>query len=141
MIYIVNGPNLNLLGKREPSIYGKTTLEEINKKLHKIAEETKEELVFFQNNSEGSIIDYLQSLSPHSKVIFNPGALAHTSIALRDCISGCELDVIEVHISNIYNREEFRHHSFISPVCLGTITGLGINSYILALNYFLNKDE
>ena len=141
MIYIINGPNLNLLGKREPNIYGTETLEQIENKLLKLAKNNKEELVFFQSNSEGSIIDYMQNLPEHSKIIFNPGALAHTSIALRDCISGCKLDIIEVHISNIYNREEFRQHSYISAVSLGTITGLGVKGYSLALKYFLKKDE
>lgn len=140
MIYIVNGPNLNLLGKREPKIYGTSTIKDINERLQSKAKQHNVELSFFQTNSEGALLDFLQSLAPSSKVIINPGALAHTSIALRDCIKGCQLVAIEVHISNIYSREEFRRHSYISDVCIGSIVGLGTNGYMLALQHFLNNE-
>ncbi len=139
MIYVVNGPNLNLLGSREPEKYGNLSLEEINLQLEKIAFDHNEKIVFFQNNSEGKIIDFLQSIPRNSKVVLNPGALAHTSISLRDCIVAMELKVIEVHITNIFAREAFRQQSFISPVSCGIISGLGSYGYILALNYFFEK--
>lgn len=139
MIYIVNGPNLNLLGRREPEKYGKISLAKINEELSKIALNHNEELQFFQSNSEGELIDYLQSLPNNSKIIINPGALAHTSIALRDCITAIEAKVVEVHITNIYAREEFRQHSFISAVSCGVICGLGVQVYKLALNWFIEN--
>lgn len=141
MIYIVNGPNLNLLGTREPNIYGTKTLAEISSELEKIASTKNVELKFYQSNSEGSLIDYMQSLPKSSKVIFNPGALAHTSISLRDCISAMEHKVVEVHLSNIFSREEFRHHSFISPVACGVISGLGSKVYELALKWFIESEQ
>ena len=140
MIYIVNGPNLNLLGQREPEKYGNQTLEEINSQLEAVALTNKEKLEFFQSNSEGKIIDYLQSIPRDSKVILNPGALAHTSIALRDCITAMEHKVVEVHITNIFAREAFRQHSFISPVACGVISGLGSKVYFLAMNWFLGRN-
>ncbi len=140
MIYVINGPNLNLLGRREPQKYGNLTLDEINRDLEETAFANSHEIKFFQSNSEGEIIDYLQKLPKSSKVILNPGALAHTSIALRDCIVAIEADVIEVHITNIYAREEFRHHSFISPVARGVISGLGSEVYHLALTWFIERD-
>lgn len=140
MIYVVNGPNLNLLGRREPDKYGKLSLKDINSDLEETAFCNNEELKFFQSNSEGAIIDFLQTLPPKAKVILNPGALAHTSIALRDCIVAIEAQVIEVHITNIYAREGFRHNSFISPVAQGVISGLGTDVYHLALTWFLERD-
>lgn len=139
MIYIVNGPNLNLLGRREPEKYGTTTLSAINADLERIAAAYNEKLEFFQSNSEGAIIDYLQSLSQKSRIILNPGALAHTSIALRDCITAIEGEVVEVHLTNIYAREEFRHFSYVSAVAKGVISGLGSEVYSLALRWFLEK--
>ena len=140
MIYVVNGPNLNLLGKREPEIYGNLTLNDINRDLEETAFANNEEIKFFQSNSEGAIIDFLQDLPKGSKVIINPGALAHTSIALRDCILAIEAEVVEVHISNIYAREEFRHHSYISPIAKGVIVGLGSEVYHLALTWFIERE-
>ena len=140
MIYVINGPNLNLLGQREPKIYGTLTLEDINRDLEETAFANNEEIKFFQSNSEGAIIDYLQQLPKGSKIIMNPGALAHTSIALRDCIVAIEAEVVEVHISNIYAREEFRHNSFISPVARGVISGLGSEVYHLALTWFIERE-
>ncbi len=140
MIYVINGPNLNLLGQREPKIYGTLTLDDINRDLEETAFANNEEIKFFQSNSEGAIIDFLQQLPKGSKIIMNPGALAHTSIALRDCIVAIEAEVVEVHISNIYAREEFRHKSYISSVAKGVIIGLGSEVYHLALTWFIERE-
>ena len=140
MIYVVNGPNLNLLGRREPEKYGRLSLVDINRNLEETASTSNERLEFFQSNSEGEIIDYLQSLPQKARIIMNPGALAHTSIALRDCISAIEAQVIEVHITNIYAREEFRHNSYISAVAKGVISVLGSEFYCLALTWFLERE-
>lgn len=135
-ILIVNGPNLNLLGKREPQIYGNQTFESYFEEL-KLA--TSADLSYFQSNIEGELVDCLQ-LSDHDGIILNAGAYTHTSIALRDCIASIAIPVVEVHISNITAREEFRHTSFISPVAVGVIFGFGLKSYELAVRYFeMNK--
>ncbi len=135
-ILIVNGPNLNLLGKREPQIYGNQTFESYFEEL-KLA--TSADLSYFQSNIEGELVDCLQ-LSDHDGIILNAGAYTHTSIALRDCIASITIPVVEVHISNITAREEFRHTSLISPVAVGVIFGFGLNSYQLAVRYFeMNK--
>jgi len=135
-ILIVNGPNLNLLGKREPQIYGNQTFESYFEEL-KLA--TSADLSYFQSNIEGELVDCLQ-LSDHDGIILNAGAYTHTSIALRDCIASITVPVVEVHISNITAREEFRHTSFISPVAVGVIFGFGLKSYELAVRYFeMNK--
>ena len=131
-ILIVNGPNLNLLGKREPQIYGNQTFESYFEEL-KLA--TSADLSYFQSNMEGELVDCMQ-LSDHDGIILNAGAFTHTSIALRDCIASIAIPVIEVHISNITAREEFRHTSFISPVAVGVIFGFGLKSYELAVHYF-----
>lgn len=140
MIHVVNGPNLNLLGTREPEIYGRTTLKEICSELEEIAFCNSEQLSFFQSNHEGEIIDYLQKLGDKDSVILNPGALAHYSIALRDCISAIDAEVIEVHISNIAAREPFRQTSVLSAVCCGVISGFGTDVYRMALNWFLERE-
>jgi 3-dehydroquinate dehydratase-2 len=134
-ITIINGPNLNLLGKREPEIYGNTTFDDYFKQL---SGEFKDiELEYFQSNHEGVIIDKIHEIGFTSDgLILNAGGLTHTSVALRDAISGIKSPVIEVHISNIAAREEFRHHSYITPVCKGIISGLGLEGYRLALQYF-----
>jgi 3-dehydroquinate dehydratase-2 len=135
-ILIVNGPNLNLLGKREPQIYGNQTFESYFEEL-KLA--TSADLSYFQSNMEGELVNCLQ-LSDHDGIILNAGAYTHTSIALRDCIASIAIPVVEVHISNITAREEFRHTSFISPVAVGVIFGFGLKSYELAVRYFeMNK--
>jgi 3-dehydroquinate dehydratase II len=135
-ILIVNGPNLNLLGTREPQIYGNQTFESYFEDLKLL---TKAELSYFQSNIEGELIDILQS-SAHDGIILNAGAYTHTSVALRDCIASINIPVVEVHISNIMAREEFRHTSMISSVAVGCIFGFGLQSYALALTYFeLNK--
>lgn len=133
-ILVINGPNLNLLGTREPAKYGSLSLDEINNKLTDLAKTLDLELRFFQSNVEGILIDSLQeAASWASGLIFNPGGYSHTSVAIRDAITAIKLPVIEVHLSNIYAREEFRHTSLVSPVCVGTITGLGWRSYTSAL--------
>lgn len=141
-IGLLNGPNLNLLGKREPTIYGNFNLDDVYNNLKKIAGKSNE-IVAFQSNIEGELINFIH-LCPESGikyVIFNPGAYGHTSIALRDAITGVDLKVVEVHISNIYKREDFRHKSIISPVSVGLISGFGIYSYEMALEYILKIED
>ncbi len=139
LIAVVNGPNLNLLGEREPDVYGRTTWEEIREYLLKAAEGRGVELEFFQSNHEGAIIDYLQGLRGRARgLIINPGALTHYSYALRDALSTCGIRAVEVHISNISAREPWRARSVISPVVAGTISGLGVDGYRLALSYLID---
>lgn len=135
-VLIVNGPNLNLLGKREPDRYGDITLEEIEKKLREYARDRGIKLSFFQSNSEGEIIDFIQQNGESSDfLIINPGAYTHTSIAIRDAILGVNISTIEVHLTNIYSREEFRRKSYISDIAIGVISGLGWYGYLLAIDY------
>jgi 3-dehydroquinate dehydratase-2 len=137
-ILLLHGPNLNLLGKREPDIYGAMTLDEINHRLTELAAQRGVELRAFQANSEGALVDALQeAMSWADGVIFNPGAYTHTSVALRDAIAGTGLNVVEVHLSNVHAREEFRHKSLLAPVCIGQISGFGWRSYVLGLEGLL----
>ena len=134
-ILLLNGPNLNLLGEREPGVYGELSLAQIETRLHSLAAELGLELRAAQSNHEGALIDALQdAMNWAGGVIFNPGGYGHTSVALRDAVASIGLPVIEVHLSNIYAREEFRHTSLISPVCAGSIAGLGWRSYTAALS-------
>ena len=134
-ILIIHGPNLNMLGKREPDIYGATTLQEINNSLAEKAEEFGVDISFFQSNSEGEIVSTIQeSMNNTDGIVINPGAYTHTSVAIRDAILSCGLPVVEVHISNVHKREDFRQRSYISGVALGVISGFGINSYFLGLS-------
>ena len=134
-ILIINGPNLNLLGKREPQIYGNQSFEIY---LEELKNKTSVDLDYFQSNIEGEIINSIQN-SNHDGIIINAGGYTHTSVAIRDCISGIDLPVVEVHISNITSREEFRHTSLISPVAVGCVFGFGLKGYELALRYFIEE--
>ena len=134
-ILILHGPNLNLLGNREPRIYGRFTLDQIDRKLALAAQELGLNVRSMQFNSEGELITALQAAQDWaSGVVFNPGGYSHTSVALRDTVSAIELPVVEVHLSNTQAREKFRHRSLIAPVCVGVIGGFGWRSYLLALH-------
>ena len=133
-VLLINGPNLNLVGKREPTIYGSQTLEDIQEELLTLASELGTKLRFFQSNSEGEMIDCIHnSAGSIDGILINAGAYTHTSIALRDALLGVAIPYVEVHLSNIYSREEFRHKSFLSDKALGLVCGFGANSYQLAL--------
>ncbi|MFS0613846.1 type II 3-dehydroquinate dehydratase [Lederbergia ruris] len=134
-ILVLNGPNLNMLGKREPGIYGKDSLEQLEKKLHHLCQKEEVEVDLFQSNYEGALLDELHEATKkgYAGIIMNPGAFTHYSIALRDGIAAIDLPVIEVHISNVYAREEFRSKSVTAPVSIGQITGFGLYGYELAL--------
>ena len=137
-IEIINGPNINLLGKREPDIYGDLTLEKINKEIEDCAKELNLKTLFFQSNIEGEIVNKIQDSFKSNGVIINAAAFTHTSVAIHDALKSLSIPKIEVHISNIYKREEFRHKSLISNVVDGVICGLGANSYKLALKGIKN---
>ena len=131
---VLQGPNLNLLGKREPGIYGVTTLESIQSLLEVDAQELHVKVTTLQSNHEGALIDAIHgAIALHQGILINPGAYTHTSVAIRDAIAGVAIPTVEVHLSNIYRREEFRHHSYIAPVAIGQISGFGAESYRLGL--------
>ncbi|MGE5605011.1 MAG: type II 3-dehydroquinate dehydratase [Bacteroidota bacterium] len=133
-VLVLHGPNLNRLGKREPGIYGSGTLEELNRMLMELAAELRLELKIFQSNSEGALIDRIQAESDWADgILINPGAYTHYSYALRDALAGEGLPVVEVHLSNVHQREEFRHQSVIAPIAAGQIMGFGFDSYLLGL--------
>jgi len=141
-ILVLNGPNLNMLGTREPAVYGSDTLDDILADLRLLAAERDAELRDVQSNSEGALVDALHNARSWADgVVFNPGAYTHTSIALRDAISSIELPVVETHLSNVHAREEFRHTSMLSAVCLGVVGGFGRHSYALALEGIIRHLE
>ena len=143
-ILIINGPNLNMLGKRDGSVYGTINYADLVDMIEKEAEKLLIDVLFFQSNHEGELIDFIQNNSNDSDgIIINPGALTHYSIALRDALSDSKLKIVEVHISNIHAREQFRHISVIAPISEGQIAGLGFNGFLYALKYFkaLNNNE
>lgn len=133
-LLVLHGPNLNLLGLREPNVYGSVTLAEINQLLHREAKTLSCQIATLQSNHEGVLVDAIQAArTDHHGILINPGAYTHTSVAIRDALSAVALPVVEVHLSNIYQREPFRHHSFIAPVAVGQISGFGAESYRLGL--------
>lgn len=140
-ILIIHGPNLNLLGVREPEIYGGTTLQDINRNLSRLAENAGIKLDFFQSNAESALIDRVQQTMNDGTdfIIINPAAYTHTSIALRDALAAVKLPFIEVHLSNIYSRESFRQKSYFSDLAIGIISGLGAKGYELALEYAITS--
>ena len=141
-ILVINGPNLNLLGKREPAVYGKITLAQIKRHLEKIAKSRKVKLGFVQSNHEGEIVDLIgKAGAKYDAILINPAAYTHTSVAIRDALAGSGVLAVEVHLSNIHSREEFRHQSLISPVVKGTILGFGLKSYTLGLEALIDLLE
>ena len=133
-ILVLHGPNLNLLGLREPEVYGKTTLNDINAALNDLATRRNATLNILQSNHEGALIDAIHAARATAQgILINPGGFTHTSVALRDAISGVALPTVECHLSNVYKREEFRHHSVIGPIAKGQIAGFGVDSYLLGL--------
>jgi 3-dehydroquinate dehydratase-2 len=140
-ILVLHGPNLNLLGTREPQVYGSTTLEQINAELVQLAAEAGFKLETFQSNHEGALIDRVHAARTDGTrfIIINPGAYTHTSVALRDAFSGVALPFIEVHLTNVHRREPFRHHSYFSDIAEGVIVGLGVGGYRLALQHVIER--
>ena len=138
---VLNGPNLNLLGEREPELYGETSLDQVVENLSKISDKSGHELSDFQSNAEHELVDLIHKAKDNNVkcIIFNPGAFTHSSIALRDALAGAEIPFIEVHISNIYSREEFRQKSFLSEIAVGVISGLGVEGYELALKVAISR--
>jgi 3-dehydroquinate dehydratase-2 len=134
-VLVLQGPNLNLLGTREPDVYGATTLQQIHDHLQLVASQLQIKLETFQSNSEGALIDRIHAAKQNKVqfILINPGAYTHTSVAIRDALAGVSIPFIEIHLSNIYQRESFRHHSFLSDIAVGIICGLGAHGYELAL--------
>jgi 3-dehydroquinate dehydratase-2 len=141
-IVVVNGPNLNLLGTREPEVYGTRTLADLNELVREAARRRHSEVALLQSNDEGEIIDFLQKEAPGSAgVVINPGALSHYSLALYDCLQALAVPVVEVHISNIHAREEFRSRSVTARAARGVITGLGFDGYVFAMEFLAGLDK
>lgn len=140
-ILLVNGPNLNLLGTREPEVYGPTTLSDIERAATEQAAATGARLISFQSNHEGALIDRIQAAKAEGidAIVINPGGLTHTSISLRDALAAVAIPFVEVHISNIHQREAFRHHSYLSGIAVGVICGLGVDGYRAAIEFALKK--
>ncbi len=140
-LLLINGPNLNLLGTREPEVYGATSLAEIEKAAVAQAQETGATLTHFQSNHEGELIDRIHAARGEGidAIVINPGGFTHTSVALRDALAGVAIPFVEVHISNIHKRESFRHHSYLSDIATGVVCGLGVDGYRYAIAFALNK--
>ena len=134
-VLFVNGPNLNMLGTREEDVYGSLTLDQINKKITSKANELKINTDFFQSNVEGNLVSKIQESSDFDYIVINPAAFTHTSIAIRDALLSIKAKFIEVHHSNIYSREDFRHNSYVSSIAIGVISGFGFHGYLMALDY------
>ncbi|HEY9694886.1 MAG TPA: type II 3-dehydroquinate dehydratase [Oculatellaceae cyanobacterium] len=138
-VLVLHGPNLNLLGRREPGIYGSVTLEAINRLLEEEAQKLQAKILAKQSNHEGVLVDAIHDAQgTHQGILINAGAYTHTSVAIRDAIAAVNIPTVEVHLSNIYRREEFRHHSFIAPIAIGQISGFGADSYRLGLHALVN---
>lgn len=139
-ILIVHGPNLDLLGQREKDIYGSSTLEDINNQLDQLAQSNNVALSFLQSNHEGNIVDAIGQAKKEGfhAILINPAAYTHTSVAIRDAVAAIDIPTVEVHLSNIYAREDFRHKSLIAPVCLGQVSGFGVQSYFLGLQAIIH---
>lgn len=134
-ILVINGPNLNLLGTREPGIYGSHTLEDVNKLCIAAGKAADVKITCFQNNSEGAIVDEIHAArGKYNAIVINPAAYSHTSVAIRDALSGVAIPVYEIHISNIHTREEFRHHSFVSAIAKSVVCGMGVYGYVASIN-------
>ncbi len=139
-ILVLNGPNLNMLGTRQPEVYGSDTLDDVVALCRKTAGRFDREIVAYQSNSEGAIIDRIHAArGAESAIVINPGGLTHTSVALRDALVIPEVPIVEVHISNVHAREEFRHHSFVSPIATAVIAGLGIQGYAAAVEFLCTR--
>ncbi len=139
-ILVINGPNLNLLGTREPQIYGSETLKDLDERLDRVAEELDVSLEHFQSNHEGAIVDKIQAARQQVDfILLNAGAYTHTSVAIRDALAGIDIPFFEIHISNVHRREEFRHHSYLSDIAVGVIVGFGLDGYEFALRGAVNK--
>ncbi len=142
-ILVIHGPNLNLLGQREPGLYGADTLQTINQELSDLARDNAVQLTHFQSNHEGQIVDRIHQAYADGCdfIVINPAAFTHTSVAIRDAFLGCSIPFIEVHLSNVHAREDFRHHSYLSDIAVGVISGLGKDSYLLALHAAISRCE
>jgi 3-dehydroquinate dehydratase-2 len=143
MYLVIHGPNLNLLGQREPDVYGQLSLEDVNQQLKELAEELEVEIMIEQFNGEGKIVQRIHRAWQEEikGLLINPGAYTHYSVAIRDAIAGVDLPTVEVHLSNIYQREDFRHKSVIAPVVKGQVSGLGLDSYLLGLRALVNLES
>lgn len=140
-LLVINGPNINMLGKREPGIYGLETYEELIKNIELHAESRGIKVEFYQSNAEGDLIDKIQNCYDIDGIVINAAAYTHTSVALRDALVAVNIPFVEVHISNVFSREEFRHKSFLSEKAVGVITGFGVYSYLFGIDYFFYKNR